>query len=95
MGILMDSGMDDEQKEAHMRSGSLLLFKATGTFTLKLIAIFAILYAIYLLIGIAAPSLEEPLQRSFVSPLAIIGLTLVVTFYAWMRNVVRKQLQPD
>ena len=95
MGVLMDPEMDDEQKEVHMRRGSLALFKATGAFSLKFLAVFAILYAVFLALVIAIPSLEEPLLRSFVSPVTIVALTLAVMFYAWVRNVVRKQLQPD
>lgn len=88
--VLSSSKMTDDEKEALVRRASLDLFKATGLFTTKVIAIFVVLYFIYFLFIGASPDLEPELLQSFVSPLAILITSIVAMCYAWVRNVIFK-----
>lgn len=88
--VLASAKMTDDEKEALVRRASLDLFKATGLFTVKVIAIVAVLYLVYSLFIVALPDLEPELLQSFVSPLAILITSIVAMGYAWLRNVILK-----
>ena len=90
--VMVAKDMSDDDKEAFMRSASLAMLKTTATFTLKLLGIFAVLYAIFLGAIALVPDLERPLLDSFVSPPIILMLTIATVLYAWVRNAILKQL---
>lgn len=90
--VMVAKDMSDDDKEAFMRRASLAMLKATTTFTLKFLGIFAVLYAIFLGAVALMPDLERPLLDSFVSPPIILMLTIATGLYAWVRNAVLKQL---
>lgn len=90
--VMVAKDMSDDDKEAFMRRASLAMLKATATFTLKFLGIFAVLYAIFLGAVALVPDLERPLLDSFVSPPIILMLTIATASYAWVRNAVLKQL---
>lgn len=90
--VMVAKDMSDDDKEAFMRRASLAMLKATATFTLKFLGIFAVLYAIFLGAVALMPDLERPLLDSFVSPPIILMLTIATGLYAWVRNAVLKQL---
>jgi len=75
-----------------MRRESLAMFKATAMLMLKLLAISAALYAIFLGIVAVMPDLERSLLDSFVSPPIIVMMTIATAAYAWTRNAILKQL---
>lgn len=88
--VLASAKMTDDAKEAFVRRASLALFKATGFFAAKVIAILFTLYFIYFLFIVASPGLEQDLLRSFVSPMVILITSIVAMCYAWVRNVILK-----
>ena len=90
--VMVAKDMSDDDKEAFVRRASLAMLKATATLTLKLLGIFAVLYAIFLGAVALVPDLERPLLDSFVSPPIILMLTIATVLYAWVRNAVVKQL---
>lgn len=92
MGVLASRELDDEAKEAAVRRASLEMFKATGLLVLKFGVIVIALWALFAAVVALSPGLEQPILRSFVSPLAIVGLTVAAAAYAWARHVVVKQL---
>lgn len=89
---LAASDLSDDEKEAYVRRTSLVMLKATGTFTLKFLLIAAVLYAGYLAALSAFPALEQALLPSLVSPAAIVTLTIAAACYVWARNAVVRQL---
>jgi len=90
--IMVAKDISDDDKEKFMRRASLAMLKATATFTLKLLGIFAVLYAIFLGAVALIPDLERPLRDSLVSPPITLTLTIATVLYAWVRNAVLKQL---
>jgi hypothetical protein len=90
--IMVAKDMSDDDKEAFMRRASLHMLKATATFTLKLLGMFAALYAIFLGVVALVPDLKRPLLDSLVSPPIILLLTIATVLYTWVRNAVLKQL---
>lgn len=88
MSVVMSSDLGDEEKEVLVRRASVELFKCTFLFLGKFLAIVAVLYFIYLATVVAFPDLRIPIQESFVSPIVLVGLTLLATVYVWVRNVV-------
>lgn len=87
MSVIMSSDLDDDQKEAYTRSASLQMFKSTGLFVIKFLAIGAALFVIYWATITALPALRTPILASFVSPLYLIGLTALAFIYVWVRSV--------
>jgi hypothetical protein len=92
MRVMLAKDISDDDKEAFMRRASLAMLKATATFTLKLLGVFAVLYAIFVAAVAVIPDLERPLLDSLVSPRIILILTIAAVWYAWLRNAVLKQL---
>ena len=90
--IMVAKDISDDDKEAFMRRASLVMLKATATFTLKVLGMFAVLYAIFLGAVALIPDLERPLRDSLVSPPVTLTLTIATVLYAWVRNAVLKQL---
>ena len=90
--VVAASDMSDDEKEAFMRRGSLAMFKATAMLMLKLLGIFAVLYAIFLGTVAVMPDLERPLLDSLVSLPIVAMMTIATVLYAWTRNAVLKQL---
>ncbi len=90
MSVVMSSKLDDDAKEAFLRQASIEMFKATFVLAMKFLVITVVLYAMYWLLVTIAPDLRVPILESFVSPVVIIGVTVVAMSYAWVRNVVRK-----
>jgi hypothetical protein len=90
--VMVAKDISDDDKEVFMRRASLAMLKATATFTLKFLAIVAVLYAIFLAAVALIPDLEQPLLDSLVSPPIILLLTIATVSYAWVRNAVLKQL---
>ena len=90
--VMADADSSDDDKEAFMRRAALAMLKTTATFSLKLVGIFAVLYAMFLGAVALIPDLERPLLDSLVSPPIIAVLTIATVLYAWVRNAVLKQL---
>lgn len=90
LGVLASSEMADDAKEAFVRHASLDIFRTTGIFATKVIAIFVVLYFIYVLFIVASPDLEQDLLQSFVSPMVILITSIVAMCYVWVRNVILK-----
>jgi hypothetical protein len=90
--VVVAQGMSDDEKEAFMRRESRAMFKATAMLMLKLLSIFAVLYAIFLATVAVVPDLEQTLLDSFVSPSIIVMMTIATVLYAWARNAILKQL---
>jgi len=86
MKVLASSDLADEEKEAFMRRGSVEILKATLGLAAKLVLAGAILFALFELIVMLFPTLRQPLIESFVSPVVIVILTVVVVAYAWVRK---------
>jgi uncharacterized membrane protein (DUF485 family) len=87
--------MGDDEKEVFMRQASLESFKATFRFALKFLLAGGVLYVLYRLTITFFPHLKEPLLESFVSPLALVGVTLAVMVYAWARKTIFARRQAD
>jgi hypothetical protein len=88
MRVLQSTQMGDDEKEVFMRQASLESFKATFRFALKFLLAGGVLYALYRLTITFFPHLEEPLLESFVSPVALVGVTLAVMVYARARKTI-------
>ena len=93
MGVVISSELDDDAKEAFMRRAAIEMFKATFIFAIKFLLIVVVLYAMYWLLVRIFPELRYPILESLVSPIIIIGVTFAAMSYAWVRNVIIKQLQ--
>lgn len=92
MRVMLAKDISDDDKEAFTRRASLAMLKVTATFTLKLLGMFAVLFAIFVAAIALRPDLERPLLDSLVSPRIILILTIAAVSYAWLRNAVVKQL---
>lgn len=90
---MLASDASDDEKEAAMRRESLGLFRATGIFLVKLLAVGAALALLYALVVLAWPAGEKDLVASFTSPTDIVIVSIVLVFYAWARHAVVKKLQ--
>jgi hypothetical protein len=90
---MLASDASDDEKEAAMRRESLGLFRATGIFLVKLLAVGAALALLYALVVMAWPAGERDLVASFTSPVDIAVVSIVLVLYAWGRHAVAKKLQ--
>ena len=88
MGVITSSDLDDDEKEVLVRRASVEIFKCTFMLIGKFLAIVAVLYCIYFATVVTFPDLRAPIHESFVSPIALIGLTLFAAVYVWARNAV-------
>jgi hypothetical protein len=88
MSVLADGRISDADKEACARRASLLVLKATAVMVLKLAAIAAVLYAVFLGVTWIHPSSAASLLAALASPLVILSVTLVAFGYVWMRNAI-------
>ena len=88
--IVMSAELDDDRKETLVRRASIEMFKVTFLFSLKFLLIALALYSMYWLVVMVFPELRDPILGSIVSPIVIIGLTLVAAAYVWARNVLLK-----
>lgn len=88
MSVLADARFSDADKEACARRASRLVLKATAVMVLKLAAIAAVLYAVFLGITWIHPSSAAGLLAALASPLVILAVTLVAFGYVWMRNAI-------
>ncbi len=86
LGVLMSPEMDDDQKEAFVRRKSLELFKATFVFTAKFLSVFGVLYAIYFFVKQFSSETAEAIIDVFLSPAALVILTVVTMLYVWVRK---------
>lgn len=90
MRVMMSAEYDDDEKETLVRRASINMLKATFFFSLKFLLVVMALYTMYWLTVTVFPELREPILRSIVSPIVIIGLTLAAAAYVWARNVLLK-----
>lgn len=90
MRVIMSPEADDDEKEAFVRRASADMFVATFKFLLKFLIIFLALYALYALVSYIVPAIRGPILESLVSPIVIVGLTLLAMAYVWLRNVILK-----
>jgi len=86
MRVLRSPDLADEEKEAHMRRGSLEILKATVRLAGKLILVGAVLFALFELIVALVPTLRQPLLESLLSPSVVLILTAALIAYAWARK---------
>ena len=89
-GVMMSSKLDDDAKEAMIRQASVDIFKATFVLAIKFLLIVMVLYGMYWLFITIVPALRAEILDSFVSPLVIVGMTIVAMSYVWVRNAVLK-----
>ena len=92
MSVITSRDLDDDQKEAYTRKASVEMFKLTGLFVVKFLAIAVALFVIYWVTVSTFPDLRAPILASFVSPLFLLGLTVLAIIYVWVRSVLLRQL---
>jgi len=85
MRVMRSPGLSDDEKEAHVRSGSLSIMKATLRMTGKLVAIGALLYLLYRIVAIVLPATGRVIPAMLIEPVPIVVLTAVTLGYAWVR----------
>jgi len=90
MAVIASSELDDDEKESFMRRTSVEMFKATIRFIIKFLLIIMVLFVMYWLTIFAFPELRAPILQYFVSPVGIVGMTLIAIAYVWIRNVTLK-----
>jgi hypothetical protein len=88
MRILLSSEIEDDDKEALVRGGSIDILKATSFLAAKLSLCGVIFYLMFRLVAVLFPALKIAAFESFFSPVSIAIFTAVVVFYAWVRKAV-------
>jgi len=88
MSVLLSSNMHDDEKEKHIRNGSIKIFQATLYFIFKLIFISLVLFLIYF-IATNYFSIPKVILISNMSSITnLILLTGISAIYICIRNVI-------
>jgi hypothetical protein len=69
------------------------IFKATGRFALKFVAIGVVLYLLFLLALRLLPDQKQALLESLYSPVVIVVLTIGTLCYAWVRKAIASRVR--
>lgn len=85
MRVMSSPGLSDDEKEAHVRGGSLSIMKATLRMTGKLLAIGIVLYVLYRVVALVLPATGRAIPAMLIEPVPIVVLTAVTLGYAWAR----------
>jgi hypothetical protein len=93
MRVLRSAEVADDDKEVLMRRASADIFKATGRFALKFVAIGVVLYLLFLLALRLLPDQKQALLESLYSPVVIVVLTIGTLCYAWVRKAIASRVR--
>lgn len=88
LGVLADKQLSDEQKESCARRAARLILKMTTVVALKLAAIAAALYALFLGASWAHPPSAARIVSALTSPVVLVAMTLVAFGYVWIRHAI-------
>ena len=86
--VLADGRLGDDDKEACARRASFLILKTTSLMVVKLVAIAAVMYAIFAGVAWVHPSSAARLFAALASPLVLVSVTAVACGYGWVRNAI-------
>ena len=86
--VLADGRLGDDDKEACARRASFLILKTTSLMVVKLVAIAALMYAIFVGVAWVHPSSAARLFAALASPSVLVSVTAVACGYGWVRNAI-------
>ena len=90
IAILTSPDLDDDAKEALVKSAAIEMLKIALIFSMKMLLICLVLFSLYWVVVAIFPELKEPIAESLLSPVMIVELTCAAVAYAWARNAIFK-----